>query len=51
MAKCGIPAKFVSLTRATLKTVKCKVKVQNDLSESLERQWFATGRQFSMLTI
>jgi hypothetical protein len=52
MEEFGIPAKLVRLTKAAFKTVKCKLKVQNDLSESLETHiGLAKGRQFSMLTI
>jgi hypothetical protein len=31
MEEFGIPAKLIRLTKATLKHVKCKAKVQNDL--------------------
>jgi hypothetical protein len=51
MEEFGIPEKLICLTRATLKTVKFKVNVQNDISESPERQLFATERQFSMYNI
>jgi hypothetical protein len=36
MEEFAILAECVRLAKATLKTVKCKVKVQNDLSESQE---------------
>jgi hypothetical protein len=34
MEEFGIPAKCVRWAKATLETVKCKVKIQNDLSYS-----------------
>jgi hypothetical protein len=49
MEELGIPEKFVRLTKSTLRTVKCKVKFQNDFIRiSTNTHWFATGRQFSM---
>ena len=33
MAEFEIPVKLINLTKATLKRVKCRVKLQNELSE------------------
>jgi hypothetical protein len=51
MEELGIPAKLVRLTKAPLKTVKCKVKVKNDyITIPRSTNWFARGKQFGMLT-
>jgi sorting nexin-29 len=36
MLHLGIPGKLIRLTKITMKTVQCSVKIQNDISEQFE---------------
>jgi hypothetical protein len=50
MSEFNFPTKFIRLTKATLTTVTCCVKIQNDCSESFEtRQGLKQGDVLSTL--
>jgi hypothetical protein len=44
-----IPKKLINLTKATLRNIKCRVKIQNQLSELFTTETrLKTGRCFSL---